>query len=120
MSSPQTQPQKQLSLVLREVEVKTPGHAPTGPKYEHPLKQSIDYQNPIDRIINNNYDCYCKFGSRNGDVTDIKSSGYPLNKTNLIPQDKVVKKININYHSDYISGFKIFSADNELIAQAGR
>ena len=33
MTSPQTQPQKQLSLVLREVEVKTPRRAPTGPKY---------------------------------------------------------------------------------------
>ena len=43
MTSPQTQPQKQLSLVLREVEVKTPGHAGTGPKYEHPPKQNIDF-----------------------------------------------------------------------------
>ena len=118
MSSPQTQPQKQLSLVLREVEVKTPGHAGTGPKYEHPLKQDIDFQNPIDRIINDNDNPRCKFGSRNGDVTDIKSSN-ALNKTNLIPQDKEVRKININYYSHYISGFKIFSADNELIAQAG-
>ena len=55
-----------------------------GQKYEHPLKQNIDYNNPIDRIINENDSHRCKFGSKNGDVTDIKSH-YELNKISFIP-----------------------------------
>jgi hypothetical protein len=59
--------------VLREVEIKTPGCVPTGKTYEHPAKDKIDFQNPIDRIINYGNDQRCKFGSKNGEITDIVS-----------------------------------------------
>jgi hypothetical protein len=38
-------------LVLREVEIKTPGHVGTGGKYEHPSKDKIDFANPIAKIF---------------------------------------------------------------------
>ncbi len=61
--------------MLREVEIKTPGHVPTGKTYEHPAKDKIDFQNPIDRIIyeGSNGGLRCKFGSKNGEITDIVS-----------------------------------------------
>ena len=57
MGKPQKNTEKHLiatKLVLREVEVKTPGSKPTGGKYEHPAKDTIDYSNPIDKIFVNN------------------------------------------------------------------
>jgi len=54
ISMPQMNPEKQLiatKLVLREVEINTPGRKPTGGKYEHPAKDKIDYANPILKIF---------------------------------------------------------------------
>jgi len=88
MGTPQINSDKQLRLILREVEIKTTGRAPTGKTYEHPSKDKLDFQNPIDKIINDVSNCHhrCKFGSKNGEVTDIKSK-YELNKISNIPQD---------------------------------
>jgi len=47
-------PAKQLiapKLVLRKVEINNQEHAGTGPKYEHPSKEKLDYSNPIDKIF---------------------------------------------------------------------
>jgi len=76
MGTPQVNPEKQLiatKLVLREVEVKTPGQAGTGGKYDHPVKEKLDYANPIEKIFYCEEYPYIYFGSKNGELTPIKS-----------------------------------------------
>jgi len=76
MGTPQVNPEKQLiatKLVLREVEVKTPGRAGTGGMYEHPARDKIDYSNPIVKICTGTrWENRIYFGSKNGDTTPIK------------------------------------------------
>ena len=62
-------------LVLREVEVKTPGFNPTGDTYEHPSKAQLHFDNPITTVYHvdtNNIRLY--FGSKNGQAGVIQQS----------------------------------------------
>ena len=53
VGTPESDPRNSLlipqKLVLREVEVKT-SEAGIGPVYEHPAKDKLDFNNPIDTI----------------------------------------------------------------------
>lgn len=76
MFTTQVNPAKQLivtKLVLREVEVRTPGRAGTGGVFEHPAKDKLDYGNPIVTIIDGT-NAHLNFRSKNGDTTPIKSN----------------------------------------------
>ena len=58
VGTPQAKPENALpqptKLVFREIEVKTPYRAGTGPAYEHPAKEKLDFNNPIDTVYHFN------------------------------------------------------------------
>ena len=116
MGTPQVSPGKQLiatKLVLREVEVKTPGNAGTGGKFEHPTKDKIDFNNPIVKVFcGGNY--YFNFGSKNGDTTQIKSS-QKFKDLSIEPIDSMITKIVVNYDNSYIANLKFYNKENECV-----
>ena len=61
-------------LVLREVEVKTPGFNPTGDTYEHPSKAQLHFDNPITTVYH--YSNHLYFGSKNGQAGVIQQTSW--------------------------------------------
>lgn len=62
------------SLTLREVEIKAPGRLGNGHWYEHPIKEKLDFKNPITTVFHiSNSPSHCRFyfGSKNGDIGKI-------------------------------------------------
>ena len=119
IGSPQAKPENALpvpkKLVLREFEIKTPDHNPTGPAYEHPAKDKIDFNNPIDTIHNWEYG-RCYFSNKNGEVGRIQSDGnfVPI-KVN--PADSAIVKILVNYENIVIRGFKFYDKEGKCVLE---
>ncbi len=51
-----------------------PNWNPTGPAYEHPVKEKLDFRNPINTIYNCDKNSVY-FGSKNGELTKINADG---------------------------------------------
>ncbi len=110
MGTPLSKQENQLpilkKLVLREVEVKTPSKIPLGPAYEHPVKEKLDFENPINTI----YTCddgKVYFGSKGGELTKINANGnFIAIKTE--PADCEIAKIKLNHNNYAIHGFMFF------------
>ena len=119
VGAPQATPQLK-SLVLREVLIKTPGYVPTGDTYEHPARAQLHFDNPITTVYHSqsgNSRLY--FGSKNGEVGVIQQTSYKFVPVHVNPPHTTITKININYYSNHIGGFKFYSKDNVCVLEAG-
>ena len=99
--------------------IKTPGNGGTGPIYEHPAKEKIDFNNPIEKIHDGNDNFNFYFESRNGDKSVIQSI-YKHKPVAINPPNSEIAKIRVYYAKNYINGFKFFSKENSCVLTAGR
>jgi len=100
--------------VLRELEVKTslPG---TGPAFEHPAKEKLDFNNPIDTINRHKDHNDYWFGNKNGEMATNQAAN--INVVHKInPADSVVSKI-IVYNPDCARGFKFYDKDGKCVLE---
>jgi hypothetical protein len=89
------------SLTLREVEVKAPGRIGNGNWYEHPVKEKLDFKNPITTVFHiSNSPSHCRFyfGSKNGDIGKIEQFSHNFYAVPISPVDAQVAKIVVKYH----------------------
>lgn len=105
---------------MREVEVKTPGHIPTGEKYEHPSKANLDYKNPITTIYHNAGVNRLYFGSKDGSAGVIPNTNFKFTPVSIDPPTSIVNRINVNYYSNCIAGLKFFRRDGKCVLEAGQ
>lgn len=95
--------------------MRTPGHVPSGPAYEHPQRDKIDFNNPINTIFTH-ADGYAYFGSKNGEATKIASTkNFTELKTN--PADCKITKIIVDHSNCAIHGYRFFTEGDKCILE---
>ncbi len=97
----------------REVIVPTPGQAPTGGDYAHPVK--LDYNNPITAVLAPDDHRY-KFETKDGvaSVHPGDTNNYKTRKE-ISPLASEIAKIKVWHNNRYIRGLRFYNKADAVV-----